>query len=201
MKKFIIAFAATFISLGASAQLGIQAGLNFTDLKLSDVTMSKDMFSSSTGWTAGLTYDVGLPLGLGINTGLLFIQRNVGEQDATVGTDDPNERTALHRYSSLEIPLNLKYTFGLLPIVKPFVMAGPYMDCGIWNSQDGVKWDYGDRLNRITWGFTLGAGVDVVKHLRVMYQYDWGLTSLTTDEWSKATRKSRTNRISLGILF
>lgn len=193
MKKYIIALAATIMTLGASAQWGIQAGANFTDIKVSDVELSKDFFKSSTGYTAGLTFDYGLPLGLGINTGLLFIQRNIKMDDGT--------NTALDRFSSLELPLNLKYTLHT-PLVAPFAIAGPYMDCGLWAQSDGEKLKYGDDLDRITWGLTIGAGVDIVSHLRVMYQYDWGLSNLSAKDVSDAVKtKARTHRISVGLLF
>ncbi len=191
MKKIIFAIAATLCTLGANAQFGIQAGANFTDLKLSDVSMSEDFISSATGYSVGVTYDFDLILGLGINTGLVFIQRNVKA--------DYDGNKSLDRFSSLELPLNAKYTFELFPLVKPFAIAGPYVDCGLW-SNNGAS--YGDELHRFTWGMTLGAGVDLLKHLRVMYQYDWGLSSLTADNVANAVKsKARSNRITLGVLF
>lgn len=194
MKKCIIVIAAVFCTLGAHAQWGLQGGATFSTFKLSDVSNMSDKLKTSTGYTAGLTYDIGLPLGLGINTGLLFIQRNV-EQDGTTGE-------VLDRFSSLELPLNLKYKFPL-PAVTPFVVAGPYLDCGIWAKQGGKKVSYGEDLERFSWGFAMGAGVDLVKTVRVMYQYDWGLTNLNkeTDAQAYFKAKNRSHRISLGILF
>ncbi len=201
MKKIILSAFACLLAFGVSAQgkWGIQAGANFTDLKLSEVSMSDDMFSRATGYSAGLTYDINLPLGLGINTGLLFIQRKVESEVAQLGGD--GSKTFENRYSSLELPLNVKYRF-MLPVVTPFIIAGPYLDCGLWAKQDGRKMDYGDDLERFTWGMTVGAGVDVFRHIRVMYQYDWGLTDLSAREaMDNITTKPRSQRLTLGILF
>ncbi|MDR2885824.1 MAG: PorT family protein [Rikenellaceae bacterium] len=121
------------------------AGANFTDLKLSDVEFSDEFVKSATGYSFGLTYDIDLALGLGVNTGLVFIQHNVKFDDDS---------------------------------------------------------SYGDGLNRFSWGLAIGAGVDIVKVVRVMYQYDWGLSSLTADNVERAVNsKARSNRITVGILF
>jgi hypothetical protein len=194
MKKLIFTFAAACLfALGARAQWVMVAGADFSDFKLSDAAHLGAKLESSTGYTFGVTRDFNFPMGLGIHTGLQFVQRNARLDDGV------NEN--LDRYSSLEVPLNLKYRFNLL-VAEPFLVGGPYVDYGLWAKQGGEKIKYGDDVKRVSWGMTLGAGVDVFKRLRIMYQYDWGLTEVKLgDMVDAATSKARGNRVTVGILF
>ncbi len=200
MKKAILILAGTLLCYAAQAQWGVQAGLTFNNLKRGDVSTADDMFHKSTGFLAGVTYDLNLIMGLGINTGLLYVQRNVKEENQMVGTDTDNP-PANDRFSNLELPLNLKYTFNIIPIVKPFATAGVYVDCGIGGKVLGKSIDYGETYNRWSSGLLLGLGVDVIKHIRVMYQYDMGLSDMTPSAWDQTKVTSRTHRLSLGFIF
>ncbi len=197
MKKIIVTCITCLLVLSASAQgrLGIQAGATFTDLKLSDASMDKDMFDSKTGFLAGITYDLKLVGPLSLNTGLFYVQRSVKEDGSATG--DPS---STDRFSSIELPANLKFTFPL-PVVNPFVIAGPYLDCGVSAKAGGKKLDYGDDLNRFNYGLAFGAGVDLFKRIRVMYQYDLGLSDMTTSVADAIKTKPRGSRISAAILF
>ncbi len=199
MKKLVIAIAACVCALSASAQWGIQAGANFSTLD--NASISGAFLKTATGYSAGLTYDAKLFLGLGLNTGLHFIQRNVEEREVPTGGTG-GDLDFLNRFSSLELPLNLKYQLHS-PLISPFVIGGPYIDCGLWAQSNGEKLSYGDELNRFNFGVTLGLGVDIVKHLRVMYQYDWGLTDIAADkDWAGYfDGNNRSHRVSVGILF
>ncbi len=199
MKKWIVLGWMCLAALGARAQWGVQVGATFTNLKLSDVAMSKDFLSTRTGFSAGITYDFKVIWGLGVNTGLLFVQRNVKERAPEVGGEV--EMDFVNRYSSIEIPVNLKYTFRMLPVVKPFVMAGVYFDCGVGATERDQKVTYGETLNRLGSGLLLGAGADLLGHLRVMYQYDLGLSDLVPDSWSNIKTMNRGHRLSVGVFF
>ena len=120
-------------------------------------------FSLTAGYSAGITSDVNFGLGLGINTGLLFIQRNIEHENGSLKVTD--------HCSSLELPLNLKYQIKL-PTISPFAIGGPYLDFGLGRKQWGHKTDYEKWSHRMSGGFTLGVGADIFKSVRVMYQYD-----------------------------
>ncbi len=190
MKKLIVTTlaCACVLAAGAQSRWGFQAGATFDKLKASDI--DKHLLKSNTGFLLGLTFDYDLIGPLGLNTGLFYVQRSTETADVTT------------RFSSLELPLNAKVTIPLIPMLKPFVTAGAYLDCGVGAKAGGHKLDYGDDLNRFNYGFIFGVGVDVMRHFRVMYQYDLGMSDMTTSA-SEALRdaKVRGNRISAALLF
>ena len=191
---------------GAQAKWGFQAGANFTTHKslksLNEI--GPNVFHTATGYSAGFIYDLNLGLGLGVNTGLMFIKRNIEHESSGSKT--------LDRYSSIELPVNLKYQISL-PIVSPFIIGGPYFDYGLRKKQWGYKIDYGNWRDKMSGGFTLGVGVDLVKTIRAIYQCDWGVNSFKKPGHEKFGSSSSSlvpvpyraktlgSRISIGVFF
>ncbi len=196
MKKLILIAATLLLTLAGAAQgkWGIQGGATFSTLKFDKGSSVADKLETKSGFTLGLTYDFDLLGSLGINTGLHYVGRNVEH-----GGPD---HTAMFKYASLELPLNVKLTLPL-PVVHPFLMAGPYLDMGLSAKSGDEKIKFGDELKRFNYGIALGAGVDVLRTIRVIYQYDLGLSSMNTSAQSalKTDVKSRSHRVSVGIMF
>lgn len=201
MKKIIfVMIVACLSAFSVQAKWGVQAGATFTTQNLLDYD-GPNVFHTATGRLAGITYDVNFGLGLGMNTGLLFIKRNIEQESSS--------SKALYRYSSIEFPINLKYQIPF-PVIFPFVMGGPYIDYGRRQKQWGHKVSYDTWRDRMGGGFTFGAGVDIFKTIRVMYQCDWGVNSFIqpgTDGSGSPLRtglyraETRGSRVSIGILF
>lgn len=193
MKKIVILIIALLLTLGAAAQgrLGIEAGATFSTLKFDDNSSLGDKYNTKTGHLFGLTYDFDLIGPLGIHTALTYIRRNV-EYDGSAGK-------ATFHSSSLELPLNLKVTLPV-PIVRPYLLLGPYLDYGLEKKQ----LDRQVKMNRFNYGITLGAGVNILGTLRVSYLYDLGLSELGTsanDAIFDSDAKNRSHRLSVGVMF
>jgi hypothetical protein len=204
MKKTIFAvLAVCLFAAQAQAQWGIQAGVNVTTHQKFNNDDGPDTFQANAGYFVGATCDLKLFSDdhVGLNTGLLFVQRNVGQEKKGVKSTD--------RYSSLELPVNLKVQIPL-PVVSPFVMGGIYFDYGLQKKQWGYTVDYDLWGGRLSGGFTLGAGVDISKTFRLTYQYDWGVNSFMHSDVDRNgpssqpdpyTAKNRGHRMAFGILF
>ena len=115
MKKvFSVLMVAVALMMAAPAQaqlikFGLKGGMNFSQLD-SDVKSWYDAKENSTGFFVGPMAEITLPIiGLGIDGALLYSQRGDGEL----------------KQQGLEVPVNLKWSFGLGSALGFYVAAGP----------------------------------------------------------------------------
>ncbi len=163
MKKLatlVFIISVTAVAATAQGRFGIKGGLNFNSLK--DVSQSvDDTWSKQTGHHIGLTYQAKIPfIGLGIQPELLFERRrSENSMGNTVNMD------------YLTLPINVQIGLDLL-LFRPFIMAGPYLSYAIGKGDmlANVPWD---DINRLDYGYMLGAGVDIWR-LQVSGKYMWG---------------------------
>lgn len=146
------------VALSAQAQFkfGLKAGLNLVKPEL-----NTDAFktANSAGFFIGPMAEVTIPiLGFGVDGALLFSQRGVKINDYT------------DKEHGLEIPIHMKYTFGLGSILGVYVAAGPNF---FFNFAKDTK--LADQFNLTQRdaqvGLNLGAGVKLLKHLQVGLNY------------------------------
>jgi|SRR5579863_1535476 len=170
--------AAVFIAGSAAMaqpfSVGIVAGVPLTD-GLSDVTQSgvdviSRTYSNSKLYIVGAMLEVRLPLGLGIEADGLYRPVNSAMDLQVV----PGP---VYHYSenvaTWEFPILGKYRFKFLPILKPFVEAGPsFRTIG-----SGLSW-----VSRK--GISAGAGVEIkVLKLRIVPEIrytHWGSDAAPT---------------------
>lgn len=149
----------------AEAQLkfGAKAGINLSSIGTTDFGDMGSMIDSRTGFQVGPMMELMVPiLGVGADVSILYSQRGAKIGGKTVKSD------------FLEIPLNLKWKFGL-PIVKAFVAAGPYVGFRLGDvSWGALKNQYNDKS--FSAGLNIGAGVEVLSYLQVGANYTLGLT-------------------------
>lgn len=165
-----------FSALPATAQvtLGLKGGVKLEQGRLGSDVIDSD---NRIGQSFGLVLDVNLPvIGLGVETGAMVTRRAYGE----------NRR----KLSSIDIPVNARYRFSLPlveKIVAPFAFTGPEvslrMDMGAWNNAgDGSPVD-----SKTSLSWNVGAGVDLIKHVRVAAAYNISLSKEKTyrdNSWS-----------------
>ena len=107
----------TALSVNAqSIKLGIKGGLDLTDM-----TLSKDDFSSSnrTGFFIGPTVKLSTGTGLGFDISGLYNHRSF-----KVDGVDGHESNTL-KQNQFIVPVNVRYGFGLGSLASIFVFAGP----------------------------------------------------------------------------
>ena len=170
MKRlFMLVGAALFLcGITASAQpkWGVTAGLNFNTSKFTDVDVK-----ARTGWSAGATCLVDLPLGFSLQPSLVYHQKGANI------TDNISQNVGY-----LELPVSLQWGPDLL-IFRPFLDVTPYIgyalssDTKVSLSGLNFDWDSWEGKKRFEYGVGIGAGVNVWR-LQLIARYHWNFGSL-----------------------
>lgn len=196
MKKslsiFMIAICSLAMAIPAQAQLlkwGIKGGVNLSKVDFTNANTNKD---NTTGFFIGPMTEITVPLiGIGVDGALLFSQKGISaDEDAS-------------KQYGLDIPINLKYTFGLGSMLGVFIAAGPdfYFDFSKKEKIDGEEID----RKRSQVGINIGAGVKLIRHLQLGINYNIPMGDSFT--WKNATdgitskAKTKTWQISAAYIF
>lgn len=181
LSTFVIAVCCMFMAMPVQAQLikwGVKGGVNMT--KIDWDGGYKGNKENSAGFFIGPMAELTIPIvGLGVDGAVLLSQR---------GKDDLKQIGA-------EVPINLKYTFGLGSLLGVYVAAGPdfFFD---FKKKDDI-----DRKAQV--GLNLGVGVKLIKHLQVGVNYQFPMGDSFT--WKNAVdavgAKNKTWQISAAYLF
>lgn len=173
--------------VNAQFSWGIKGGVNMVSNKLSDLSgvvkdkeqiMNKDNY---TGFFIGPKAELRVPiLGFGVEAAALYSQKGM-----TVGDGET------FKQNSLQIPLNVKYAFGLGNIANVFIAAGPEFGFNVGETTkvfNNVTFDdvagvtTGDIsayvLEKSTLSINVGVGATLLNHLQVALNYNmpWGRT-------------------------
>ena len=180
MKKVIsVLMVAVALMMVAPAQaqlfkFGVKGGLNMTELDADGISGE-----NSTGFFIGPMAEITLPIiGLGVDGALMYSQR---------GKDE-------YKQQGIEVPVNLKYTFGLGSTLGIYLAAGPDF---FFNFKDiDVE---GAEAKKTQVALNLGAGVKLLKKLQVgvTYQVPMG----DSFEWENIDIKNKTWQVSLAYIF
>lgn len=156
------------MTANAEIRFGIKAGTNINKLHLSEVT---DNFKSENrcGFTGGVMTEFTVPIvGIGFDISLMYTHME-GEL-----IDGRNEGTVTKNF--LEVPLNLKYKLNIPVInniVRPMLFTGPTMAVKLDNSiVNDIK------AKRMQWGWNVGVGVELIKHLQISGGYTIGINNI-----------------------
>ena len=181
------------MAMPAQAQLnfGVKGGLNLSKASLSDVprNFKKDNF---TGFFIGPMAEFNIPVvGLGVDASLLFAQRGVKVSDA-------NDEYTI-KQNGIDIPVNLKYTFGLGSMAGIYLAAGPdfYFDFAGNKTIDRVRTD----KKRAEVGINVGAGLKLLNHLQVGANYNIPLGDTADFKGEVGSYKTKTWQVSVAYIF
>ena len=192
MKKivgFLMVALLALMALPANAQLkfGIKGGVNISSVHFNSDVLKAD---NVTGFQVGPMIETTLPLvGVGIDAAVLYSQKGL-------------ETTSDY----IDVPVNLKWKFGL-PIVKAYLAAGPYIGFRVggdkfWDIPGSVADQV--KAKNFSAGLNFGAGVELISHLQVGFNYGLGLTdnySIEKVNLSDGAGKNRGWSITAAILF
>lgn len=204
MKKLLFVFAVALVSMTASAQTnklftwGVEAGMNFNSL-----SFDKEMLESGNraGFFVGPKVKVKVPLvGLGLDGALIYSMNSAQIQNEDI--------VKSKNLSYLEIPLNVRYDFSLLKVLGIYLATGPqYNYC---MSSDATIADfYGPidgGISRSTWGWNVGGGVELFKHLQLGVTYTIPISNSGNLELGDITNvftnyKQKTVKVRLAYFF
>lgn len=185
----MIAICCLAVAMPAQAQLikfGVKGGVNLS--KIDWDGGYKGNKDNATGFFIGPMAEVTIPIvGLGVDGALLFSQK---------GKDDGKQ-------TGLDIPINLKYTIGLGSLFGVYVAAGP----GFYFNFKGDK-KYIDEAvelknKKAQVGINLGAGVKLIKHLQIGFNYNipFGDSYTLKAAGEALGAKNKTWQISAAYIF
>lgn len=199
MKKImsvLMVAVALMMAAPVQAQLikfGVKGGVN-----LSKVSFSKSDFDgdNKTGWFIGPMAEVTLPIiGLGVDAAALYSQVELaGEYNNTDA-----------KLKTIEVPVNLKWSFGLGSMLGAYLAAGPQFGFNIGDT-NLTNWE----LKKSTTSFNVGAGLKLIKHLQLGINYNFALSKtaeydgrmLSSDSNKEiASVKNNSWQVSLAYIF
>ena len=144
MKKILlIAFLLVTVSAHAQFHLGFKGGTSITNL---DNRYEGDV----TGWYIGPTIEFTLPiLGIGIDATALYHKVDYSQKDTT------------EESQSIEIPIRLKYSFGVGHTIGGYIAVGPQFTY-LFND---------DYVNDFATSLNTAVGIKLFKHLHAEMGY------------------------------
>ena len=207
MKELLLLITAVVFATTVSAQdkklleWGVEAGVNINSL-----SFSKDDFASSNraGFFVGPKVKVNVPLlGFGLDGALIYSINSAAYNNVT------NAEEKSKNLSYLEIPINLRYSFGLKAL-KIYAATGPqYNYClsseHTLNDFFAIATGQGD-MSRSTWGWNVGAGVELFSHLQLGVTYTIPISESGDFKWSDVQKvpanfDQKTIKVRLAYFF
>jgi opacity protein-like surface antigen len=181
MRLLFLLIAFTAAAFCQPFSFGVKAGVPLTDFLNAAESQNVSYVTATNRYIGGVTAELRLPFGLGVEVDALYRHLNYQESSSTIAAG----ATA----SDFEFPLLGKYRFPMIKVVHPFVDAGVAFD-----SLAGVKQEVTTVVNGIistsstsnpsqlqnssTRGFVIGGGIDIhflVIHLQPEIRYTrWG---------------------------
>ena len=150
----------------ASAQIkfGLKGGVNVTDMSLNSSVFDA---SNRTGFFVGPTIKVQLPLvGLGIDASALYDQR---EAKIKVGNTTTKETL---RSQAINVPINLRYGWGLSSMANIFLFAGPQFGFNVGDKDQKITENSTWSVKNSNFSLNFGAGVTLLSHLQLTANYN-----------------------------
>ena len=198
MKKIfsILTLALLIAAVPANAQpgkdffnLGVKAGLNFSNMSDMDDAFESGFLKTYTGFNAGLVFNFNLPLGFEINPELQYVQSGITTPGYSgeilgIGYEIPASKFSS---GSLRVPINIQWGFRFLNVIKPYVVVSPYVGAVLFGNgsilgSDLDKETVNQFLNRFQYGIGVGAGIYVWR-FQVSFKWNWDLNPVFEDEF------------------
>ena len=202
---FLVAAMMFATSANAQVKFGLKGGLNVTSM-----SFSEDVFDASnkTGFFVGPMVKFTVPIvGLSFDAAALYDQK---EADVKYADTDGELGKVNVKQQSINIPVNVRYGFGLSSLANAFVFAGPQW--GINIGDKNFKWNETSSysLKKSNFSVNVGAGVTLLSHLQISANYNiaCGKTGETTVSsalgelaQSAAKKNGRANAWQIGLAY
>ncbi len=166
MRKKIVLLLVTMFALVSPSfgqiKLGVKGGINVTDLSFKNVS---DNFKATNrvGFSLGPVVDFKVPiLGFGLDAAFLLSFKS-----AKVEADNTEKNM---NQAGIDIPINIKYNFGLSSILGFYLAAGPDFFFNLSKSQKFQDVKFKKENSQV--GLNLGGGFTILKHLQIGAAYN-----------------------------
>lgn len=202
MKKIftlVVLLAAMTFTAQAQVKFGLKGGLNLTKMRFDKDVVSK---SNQAGFFIGPTVKFTLPVvGLGIDAAALYDQRSAKLD----GVDETLKQR------SIQIPINVRYGFGLGSIAGIYFFAGPQFGFNVGDKVTNIISNVVDwRLKDSNLSANVGLGLMLLNHLQISANYNIAfgttgefnvLTDVASRTWDTVTGKTKANAWQLSLAY
>ena len=202
MKKIftlMVLLAAMTFTAQAQVKFGLKGGLNLTNMRCDKDVVSK---SNQAGFFIGPTVKFTLPVvGLGIDAAALYDQRSAKLD----GVDETLKQR------SIQIPINVRYGFGLGSIAGIYFFAGPQFGFNVGDKVTNIISNVVDwRLKDSNLSANVGLGLMLLNHLQISANYNIAfgttgefnvLTDVASRTWDTVTGKTKANAWQLSLAY
>ena len=221
MKKFFAIIAVAMASvMVANAQIGIVAGIGSSTTTINE----EDLLANLNGvndYHLGVAFKLPLPFGFAIQPELTYQIKGADLGQVVSGEKQADAAAEEFKFNSGFAELNLGVQWGLdLVAFRPFVFAKPFIGYQL-NEQEIKEFEeeteqaLDNAKNKLEYGFSIGAGLDLLEHFQLsveffknlgaLYNADGEINASKEDipETSKLTDLSNYGgiKVSLGFFF
>lgn len=204
MKKYCIALVFTLLSFSqadAQVKFGLKGGLDLANVTLDGNIKDNLSASNTAGFFIGPMLDIKIPiLQLGVDASLLYNQKKL---------DIQNETETAHY---VNIPINAKLAFGLGDVIGVYVATGPQIAFNIgedtFNFKDIESTTANFELSKSQFSWNIGAGLKLLKHLQLGYNYNIAFGSTGEFDYTDAAKqavkgelKNNSHQVTIAYLF
>lgn len=191
----IVAFSTIATTGYSQIRFGLRGEVGLNNPTLIDNKLEVDYLNT---FRLGPTLEIMLPgLNLGVEASLLY---NNNRMD--VRNIDNNTTVDITNHY-IDIPLNLKYKFGIIAPIKVYVAGGPYAKINVGGDDDFDKITEDIKTKSFEAGVNLGIGAELFSKFAVGVNYGISLTdnySINKPEWGDALNDKK-GTWSVGIAF
>ena len=203
MKKFFALFVVALIGvqpLSAQFKFGVKAGANFSSVPVKNLSFDS---SPMTGFHVGPMAQFSIPLlPLAVDGAILFSQK---------GSKLTKENAVeVLKTNNIEIPLNLKLMYPVVPMVRMIAQVGPNFSFMFNNNGPEVVKDLSlqeVKAQKVGVGINAGIGVDIIGRFQVTAQYtapvstDYTFRSAAQTAGDFISAKNKVFSLSAAVLF
>lgn len=195
MKRILLSLLllTSMLSLEVSAQsklkFGLMGGLNISEMRFDQTIIDKD---NNAGFFIGPMVDLTLPIiGLSVDAAVLYDQQKIGAGE---------EKETL---KLIDVPINARYNIGLGSMLSVYLATGPQFSFNV-GDDDILKHEYKLKSSQFSWN--VGAGLTLMKHLKVGYRYNIGLGDYADKRdmgeiIDTVKKKDGTHHVSVAYIF
>ena len=175
MKKLLVIVASLLIAVSAHAQFGVIAGITSSSSTIEAAAADIENISQ---YHAGLTYKIGFGNVFAIQPSLIYNMKGTKIADIANTSAELDYKTGY-----LELPVQLQLGLGNGNAFRVYGFAEQFVGYAISNQVTGgtsktVEQTWDNVKTRAEYGFSLGAGLELIKHVQVSVKYFWNLGNI-----------------------
>ena len=217
MKRIAVVAVALLAALSLHAQVGVMGGFTSSQTRFSGEGFNP---ASVSLYHAGVFYRGDIGGGFVLQPALSYQMKGASLQEVGV---EGITRTLNTRSGFAELSLGIQWGADLM-LFRPFVAAEPFVGYALTENDywalistgdvQALKEQLGDAKRKLEYGFGLGGGLEITRHLQISAQYFMNIGKLfdegklTTSAAEEAVKKAFRGidnyqgvKVSLGIIF